>query len=79
MTDSEVKPYLGKPVRASTADGRVIAGTLHASDDHGHGHVHYAIVSSPIREGDAPAQEVFHGADAFTQIEDASGDPAASE
>lgn len=79
MTDSEVRPWVGKPVRATLADGRVIAGTLHADDDHGHGHVHYLIVSDPVREGEGPVQEVLHGAESFVELADASGDPAARE
>lgn len=79
MTDEEVKPYLGKPVRVTLADGRIIAGTLHADADHGHGHGHYAVVSDPIREGGKKVQEVLHGAESITQIDDASSDPAAGE
>jgi hypothetical protein len=79
MTDAEVSPFVGKPVRLTLADGRVIAGTLHADDAHGHGHVHYAVVSDPIAEGGTPVSEVLHGADIITQIDDASGDPAAVE
>jgi hypothetical protein len=79
MTDDEVREYVGKPVRVTLADGRVIAGTLHADHHHGHGHTHYAVVSDPIREGEAPAREVLHGADLITEIADASNDPAAVE
>lgn len=79
MTDPEIQPYVGKAIRATLADGRIIAGTLHADDSHGHGHTHYAIVSDPIREGGAKVQEVLHGAEAVTAIEDAAGDPAAVE
>lgn len=78
MTDDELRPFVGKPVRATTADGQVFAGMLYASDDHGHGHVHYAIVSDPVREGDEPIEQIFHGSTSFTQIEDASNDPAAA-
>ena len=79
MTDQEVAPYVGKPVRVTLADGRILAGTLHADDDHGHGHGHYAVVSDPVREGGKKVQEVLHGAESITQIEDASADPAAQE
>lgn len=79
MTDQEVAPYVGKPVRATLADGRIVAGTLHADDAHGHGHEHYAIVSDPVREGGDKVREILHGADALVQIEDASQDPAAVE
>lgn len=79
MTDSEVRPWVGKPVRATLADGRIIAGTLHADEAHGHGHVHYAIVSDPVQAGAKPAQELIHGAESFVEIVDASGDPAARE
>lgn len=77
MTDAEVKPFVGKAVRATIADGRTVAGTLYAGDDHGHGHVHYAIVSDPIQEDGEVAEEIFHGATAFTELVDASNDPAA--
>jgi hypothetical protein len=79
MTDSEIRPWVGKAVRATLADGRIIAGTLHADDDHGHGHVHYLIVSDPIRADDVKVREMIHGAESFVEIADASKDPAASE
>ncbi len=79
MTDDEVRPYVGKPVRLTLDDGAVLAGTLHADDGHGHGHTHYAVVSDPIREGGEKVQEVVHGAGRITEIEDASDDPAAVE
>ena len=78
MTDQEIQPYVGKPVRVTLADGRVIAGVLRSSEDHGHGHKHYAIVSDPIREGEPPVREVVHGGDQIVTIEDASGDPSAT-
>jgi len=82
MTDQELAPYVGKAVRVTLADGRLVAGTLHADDAddaHGHGHSHYAIVSDPIREGDQKVREVLHGGDAVVSVEDASDDPAAIE
>lgn len=79
MTEQEVSPYVGKAVRVSLDDGRVLAGTLHADDGAGHGHMHYAVVSAPVREGAQPVREVLHGSQRITEIEDASGDPAASE
>ena len=79
MTDDEVRPYVGKPVRVTLDDGAVLAGTLHADDGHGHGHTHYAVVSSPIAEGGDKVTAVIHGAARITVIDDASGDPAASE
>jgi hypothetical protein len=79
MTDDEVRPYVGSPVRLTLDDGRVLAGTLHADDSHGHGHTHYAVVSDPVREGGDKVTEIIHGADRITVIEDASGDPAAVE
>jgi hypothetical protein len=78
MTDKEIQPFVGKPVRATLADGRVLAGVLHAGDDHGHGHRHYVIASDPIREGGQPVRELIHGGDQIATIEDASGDPAAT-
>jgi hypothetical protein len=79
MTEAEIKPFIGKPVRVTLADGRIIAGTLHADAGHGHGHTHYTVVSDPIKEGDPPVQEMLHGADIITNVEDASSDPAAVE
>jgi len=79
MTDDEVKPFIGKPVRVTLADGRVIAGTLHRDDSHGHGHTHYAVVSDPVQADGEPVVEVLHGAAQVTVIEDASDDPAAIE
>jgi hypothetical protein len=79
MTPQEIEPFVGKPVRVTMADGRIFAGTLHAQGDHGHGHVHYAVVSDPLREGEEPVVEVIHGADRITNVEDASDDPAAVE
>ena len=78
MTDQEIKPYVGKAVRVTLADRRVLAGVLEASDDQGHGHQHYAVVSDPIREGDNQTRELIHGGDQIATIEDASGDPAAT-
>lgn len=78
MTDQEIRPYVGKAVRVTLADRRVLAGVLHATDDHGHGHQHYAIVSDAVREGGQPVREVIHGGDQIATIEDASGDPAAT-
>jgi hypothetical protein len=79
MTDQEVHPFVGKPVRVTLADGRILAGTLHADDAHGHGHAHYAVVSDPVAAGGSKATEVIHGADIITNIEDAADDPAAVE
>ena len=79
MTDDEVRPWAGKAVRITLDDGRVLAGTLHVDDGHGHGHTHYAVVSDPVKEGDKNVSEVVHGASRITVIEDASDDPAAVE
>ena len=79
MHDNEVQPYVGTAVRITLADGRILAGTLHAHGDHGHGHVHYAVVSDPITKGAEPVVEMIHGADKITDIVDASDDPAAVE
>lgn len=79
MTEAEVQPYVGKPVRLTLDDGRVLAGTLHGETGHGHGHAHFAVVSAPIRAGEKPVTEMIHGAERITQIEDAADDPAASE
>jgi small nuclear ribonucleoprotein (snRNP)-like protein len=79
MTDDEVRPWVGKPVRITLDDGQVLAGTLHADDSHGHGHIHYAVVSDPVAEGRGKITEVIHGAGRINVIEDASDDPAAVE
>jgi hypothetical protein len=79
MTDQEIKPFVGTPVRLTLADGRVLAGTLHSHGDEGHGHVHYAVVSDPVKPGGEPVVEVLHGGDQIATIEDASSDPAAIE
>lgn len=79
MTDDEIRPYIGKPVRVTLDDGRVLAGTLHADGGHGHGHIHDAVISDPVREGGEKVVETIHGGDRITVIEDASDDPAAVE
>ena len=79
MNDDEVQPFVGKPVRLTLADGRILAGTLHAHGDHGHGHVHYAVVSDPVQRVGEPVVETIHGSGPITDIEDASDDPAAVE
>jgi hypothetical protein len=79
MTDEEVQPYVGKPVRLTLDDGRVLAGTLHADASGGHGHTHYAVVSDPVQEGGQPVRAVIHGAGRITVIDDAADDPAAVE
>ena len=79
MHDNEIQSFVGTAVRVTLADGRILAGTLHAHGDQGHGHVHYAVVSDPVAEGGEPVVEVIHGGDQITDIEDASSDPAAVE
>jgi hypothetical protein len=79
MTEDEVRPYVGKPVRITLDDGRVLAGTLHADDGGGHGHSHYAIVSDAVQEGGEKVTETIHGAERINEIEDAADDPAAVE
>jgi hypothetical protein len=79
MHDNEIEPFVGTAVRVTLADGRILAGTLHAHGDQGHGHVHYAVVSDPVAAGGEPVVEVIHGGDQITNVEDASDDPAAVE
>lgn len=78
MTENEVRVYVGKPVRLELADGRVLAGKLEASGDHGHGHTHFSVTSDALRAGQPVNREVIHGAELITNIEDASADPAAT-
>jgi len=77
MTDDEVQQWIGKPVRVTLTDARIIAGTLHAED--GHGYKHYTVVSDPIKKGDDKVKLLIHGAALITDIEDASDDAAAVE
>ncbi len=79
MTDKEIQPYIGKPVRIQLADRRVLAGVLRAAGGEGHGHTHYAVLSDPTGAGESrePVQEIIHGGDQIVDIEYASGDPAA--
>lgn len=79
MTDAEIKPFIGKPVRLTLDNGRVLAGTLHGHGDMGHGHAHYEVVSDPIKKGDPKVTETIHGSERITQIEIAADDPAAVE
>ena len=79
MTEDEVRPYVGRPVRLTMDDGRVLAGTLHAEGDRGHGHAHYAVVSDPVKPGGEKVVEMIHGAERITVIEEAADDPAAVE
>jgi hypothetical protein len=79
MTDDEVRPWVGKPVRITLDDGAVLAGTLHEDASGGHGHTHYAVVSDPVQEGGENVTAVIHGAFRINEIEDASDDPAAVE
>jgi hypothetical protein len=80
MTDEEVQPYVGKPVRVTLADGTILAGVLHGDDGgHGHGHAHYAVESRSADEAGTPVHAMIHGSGQITEIEDASDDPAASE
>lgn len=70
MTYEEVAPYVGKPVRLTLADGRVLAGTIHPL---------YAIVSDPVLKGGKPAREILQGPGIITEVLDASDDAAAVE
>jgi hypothetical protein len=79
MNDDEVKAWIGKAVRVTLANKRVLAGVLHALGDEGHGHRHYLVVSDPIQQGGEKKKELIHGALLITDIEDASDDPAAVE
>ncbi len=79
MIEDEVRPFVGKPVRVTLSDGRLLAGTLHEEGAHGHGHKHFIVVSDPVREGGEKVREVIHGPQLITEIEDADDDPAAVE
>jgi hypothetical protein len=80
MTDAEIEPFIGKPVRLTMDNGTVLAGTLHGhGDSGGHGHVHYAVVSDPIVKGGEKVVEMIHGGGRIATIEEAGDDPAAVE
>jgi hypothetical protein len=79
MTNDEVQPWIGKPVRVTLTDASLVAGTLHAEGGHGHTHTHYKIVSDSVRKGGEKISVLIHGAELITNIEDASNDPAAVE
>lgn len=80
MTEDEVQPYVGKPVRITMADGEIVAGTLHMHGDPGHhGHTHYAVVSDPVEKGGEQVVVTIHGSARITQIDLAEDDPAAVE
>ena len=78
MTEEEVSPYIGAPVRVTLADGGILAGTLKLLGSE-HGHSHYAVVSDPIREGGPKVEAVVHGASSIVEIDDASDDAVAVE
>jgi hypothetical protein len=80
MTDDEIAPFVGKPVRITLADGRVLAGTLHGHGDAGHhGHSHYEVVSDPVQRGGEKVREMIHGGGRIATIQPAPDDPAAVE
>jgi len=79
MTDHEVKPFVGRAVRVTLADGRILAGTLHREADTNADSNAYLVVSDPVIEGGAPVEARIDEADRITQIEDAANDPAAVE
>ncbi len=79
MIDSELTPFVGKPIRATLSDGRVLAGTLHIDDAGSLTDRRYAIVSSPIAEGDSPTVEPIERASLIASVDDAASDPAARE
>ena len=79
MTDHEVNPFVGRAVRVTLADGRILAGTLHREADTVASSAAYLVVSDPIQQGGETIQARIDQADRITQIEDASGDPAAVE
>jgi hypothetical protein len=79
MTDHEVRPFVGRPVRVSLADGTILAGTLHRQADTDADSPAYLVVSDPLSESGEPVQARIERADLITQIEDAANDPAAVE
>lgn len=69
MTEEEVRPYVGKPVRLTLDDGCVLSGTLYAQDANDEeGPRHYAVVSE--RADGGILAETIHAADRITAIED---------
>jgi hypothetical protein len=77
MTDHEVKPFVGRAVRVTLADGRILAGTLHRQADTEAASPAYLVVSDPLSAGSDRVQERIESAELMTQVEDASTDPAA--
>jgi DNA-directed RNA polymerase subunit E'/Rpb7 len=77
MTDHEVKPFVGRAVRVTLADGTILAGTLHRQADTDASSPAYLVESDPVAEGGDTVRARIENADLITQIEDASKDPAA--
>ncbi len=75
MITKEVEPFVGKTVRVTLADTRVLAGTLRTDRRYGR----YTITSDTIEKGGEPIRETIQSAAQITDIEDASTDPAAVE
>ena len=77
MTDHEVKPFVGRAVRVTLADGRILAGTLHRQADTAASSPAYLVVSDPLSADGNRVQVRIESAELMTQVEDASTDPAA--
>lgn len=77
MTEEEVRPYVGKPVRITLDDGCVLTGTLYAHD--ADGHTHYAAISDPGRGESSKVAETIHAAERISLIEEAPEEWAEEE
>ena len=76
MTEDEIRPYVGKPVRITLDDGRVLAGTLHA--DGGGGNVLTLVIAPGIPAGRKVTTPLDHYS-LLRSIEDAFGLPLLRE
>ena len=65
MTDAEIKPWIGKWVRATLADGRVLAGRLD------HTGPQYAITTPAADKREQDTVEKIHSGDQIATIEPA--------
>ena len=63
MTETEIRPWLDRWIRATLADGRVIAGKLSQADRH------YKIVTPAADKHQKDSVETIHSGDQIATIE----------